>query len=251
MNPDIQAAHAALNQLDVIDRELDALKAEAKRTPGELKEEHAAVSALDELRVAAAAALVLTEGKQRDAERSLEKLEKRIKKAQDRLPSLGTMGQIEATQREIAAVGAEAGEVETRILELMEQAEDQETDLAAQVERLANARALVAGHEASWLERKPVLAARVGVLDADRVAPAAVLRPDVTRRYQLGRNQSQWKVRTGLTWVQADRVCRTCRTQVSARWLQECAAHTAYHACDSCKRMLVPPPPEEDVEEDE
>lgn len=251
MSDEIQAAHEALLQIHAIDQEMDALKAEASRAPREIQEEHEAIAALQELRDAAAATLAQSEATLRESERELEKLEKRKTRAEGRLPSLGTMGQIEATQREIAALTAEGGDLETTILEQMEQVEEQTDDLAAQEERLATARSLVAEHEAAWAERKPPLKARYDALTADREGPVSVLRPDVLRRYQLGRNQTTWRERSGITWTFRDRVCITCRTQVSARWLQECREHRSYHACDSCKRMLVPMPVDEPEPEEE
>ncbi len=251
MNPEIHQTHTTLLQLDVIDLELDALTAEARRVPAEIKEEYGAIAALDEARAAAAVELAATEKAQKESERALEAIEKRKARAEARLPSLGTMGQIEATQREIAALSAEGGDIETTILELMDSVETQEAAIAEQDGTLERARALLTEHEAAWAERKPNLKARHVELTAEREPLEGSLRSDVVRRYQLGRNQSQWKIRTGVTWVNRARVCRTCRTSVSARWIQECREHTAMHACDSCKRMLVPQPtPDEDAAEE-
>jgi predicted nucleic acid-binding Zn-ribbon protein len=241
MNPDILAAHEALLHLHVLDQELDALSAERTRTPREIAEEHAAIAALQEARDAAAKTLAAAGVKQREAERSLDAIEKRKGKAEARLPSLGTMGQIEATQREIAALSTEGGELETAILELMDDIEQQEAALAARDEQLAHARAVLAEHESGWAARRPGLEARVTALEAERAPVADGLRPDITRRYQLGRNQATWKLKAGITWADIDRVCRTCKCEVSARWLQEARDHTALHSCDNCKRMLVQP----------
>ncbi len=249
MNPEIQAAHAVLLQLHVIDQELDALLAEAKRSPVEIRDEHAAIVALKELRAAAAEALAATEKTQRAEEKDLEKVEKRKARAVGRLPSLGTMGQIEATQREIAALTDDAGDRETVILELMDEAESQEADVAEQDASLARATELVAEHVAAWASRKPPLAARVEELQGLRAPIAAELRSDVARRYKLGRNQPTWRNKAGITWTDSGRICTTCKRQVSARWLQECADHSAHHACDGCKRMLVKPPADEADEE--
>lgn len=251
MNPEIKAAHEVLLQLHVIDQELDALVAEARRTPTEIREEHAAIASLTEQRAAAAEALAATEAQQHLEEGDLAKVEKRRARAEARLPVLATAGQIEATQREIEALGAEAGDLETVILELMDTAESQEAAVADLDKRLAQASTIVADHEAAWAARKPILSARVEELGALRAPLAGALRSDVGRRYQLGRNQPSWPVKAGITWTDSARICRTCKCQVSARWLQQCGDHTSHHACDGCKRMLVKPDEEGDEEGDE
>lgn len=248
MNPEIMAAHEVLLQLHVIDQELDALVAEARRTPAEIREEHAAIATLTEQRAAAAEALAATEAKQHLEEGSLAKVEKRKVRADARLPSMTTAGQIEATQRELQALGDEAGDLETVILELMDTAETQESDVARRDAQLAHATALVTDHEAAWAARKPVVAARVDELAAQREPLVGSLRSDIARCYQLGRNQSGWRGKAGITWTDSGRICLTCKRQVSARWLQECGDHTSHHSCDGCKRMLVKPPEDEGEE---
>ncbi len=251
MNPDILAAHETLLLLNVIDQELDQLAAEQTRTPREIAEEHAAIDALQGQREATAEALAGVLSTQAEAEAKMASVEKRKAKAEARLPSLGTMGQIEATQREIAALSTEGGDLETAILEIMDDAEGRETALADLDALLGRTRGILAEHESAWAARAPVIAARVAELEGQREEPAASLRKDVARRYQLGRNQSMWKVKSGLTWADSSRVCLTCKCGVSARWLQECRDHTALHSCDGCKRMLVKPPAREEVEGEE
>ncbi len=240
MDNEIEVAHDAMLQLDKIDREIDALDAEAIASPANIDEEEALLAEFKTELVATQASLKAVQERQSEQERSLTGVERRKVRADNRLGSLGTMGQIEATQREIAALTIEAGEIETSILETMEEVEELEASIEKQETRFERGVVALAAHKSGWNSRRGVVESRLAELKTAREPLVAVLRPDVLRRYLLGRNQKQWPTITGITWALGDRVCRTCHGQIPARWVNEARSHLAYHACDGCKRMLVP-----------
>jgi predicted nucleic acid-binding Zn-ribbon protein len=180
-------------------------------------------------------------------ERAMEGVERRRDRAKKRMPNLSTSTQIEATQREIATLTEEAGEFEEKILLGMEELEELEASLEQQTQAVDAEEAALAGRLQTWTDRNVVLSARLTELDAEREPRFASLRADIARRYVLAWSQ-RYKPPSGVTKVDGF-MCVTCEGRVSPRWIQESKNHTAIHACDNCKRLLmydpdaVPEPP--------
>ena len=242
----------ALVAVDRIDPERWNLDAERRDEPAAIA---ADVAALDARRAEVARLEGELERCRSDvatAEKELDGVDRRRNRAKKRLAEVFTSTQIEATQREIETLSERAGELEEETLLGMERGEELQVQLGKERAGVEQDAADRAGRRAAWADRDARIGARVAALDAERAPLWSGLRSDVARRYKVGWNMPYYKPPSGLTSANGG-VCTTCRTSISARWVQECRAHTALHACDSCKRILVfdpdaPPPITADVE---
>jgi predicted nucleic acid-binding Zn-ribbon protein len=168
----------------------------------------------------------------------LAKTEKRRARAHERIPLLQTTEQVEATQREIVALAEAIDELESEILERMDLVETLEQSAAAAVKSAEEGSAAFALANEAWVERRPLLDAHITQLDSGRGPIAESLRSDILRRYQLAWRQRGKTSPSGVTQV-IGRICETCHTEISARWLQESREHQALHSCQGCKRLLL------------
>jgi predicted nucleic acid-binding Zn-ribbon protein len=235
-----------LLRLNSIDLRRHALQVELEKTPARLKaldvelcSRKAERDRLQEELKAARTALGAEEVE-------LSKAEKRRARAHERIPLLQNAEQVEATQREIVALAETIDVQESDILERMDGVEglDAATGKSEQSAEAGGAELTTATED--WTERRPVLETEMAELDGERVPIAESLRSDIRRRYQLAWRQRGKTHPSGLTQV-VDRICVTCHTEISARWLQECKEHEALHSCQGCKRLLLfdpdaPPP---------
>jgi predicted nucleic acid-binding Zn-ribbon protein len=225
----------ALNRIDLVRYELQT---EIEQTPrrlaalaDELTERQSERSLQESTSSDAAAAL-------RAGEESLAKMEKRRERAQQRIPMLKTSDQVAATQREIEAIGQDVDGLEIELLEQMEGLEQLKARLADAQRAAEDTKAALEDGGKAWEVRSPVALAEMEKLDAERAPLAGDLRSDFLRRYQLAWRQRGKINPTGVTTVQG-RICDTCNTEVSARWLQESRDYVALHSCQSCKRLLL------------
>ena len=230
----------AIARLDALDRAVWKAEQELEHTPTQLAEERGAVKMTVAERDRLAAALAAAQAGVRDGERDLAALNRRRTRAQDRVPLLTSQSQIEATQREIAAIGEEADEVELATLEGMEQVDDlrgQHATAAAQVTLLEGA---LERRSAAWASRELTLRPKIAALSAEREPLVAPLGSELMRVYRGGVRASSMGKRepagaTGVTGV----TCDTCWAEVPARWVNETIARKVVHACQVCKRILL------------
>ncbi len=204
-------------QLDVLGTELSSREATRDRLGDERK---TARTALGETEV------------------ELSKTEKRRARAQERIPLLQTAEQVAATEREIDALAETIDLLESELLERMDTAEGLAGSSAAAGASVEKGRADLTSATEAWAARLPVLQGGMQELDGERSPIAESLRSDIRRRYQLAWRQRGKIHPSGVTGV-LGRICETCHTEVSARWLQECREHVALHSCQGCKRLLL------------
>jgi len=227
-----------LLRLNSIDLRRHALQVELQRSPSSLEELDVDLQARnvegdrlnDELR---AARTSLGEG-----EVELSKTEKRRVRAHERIPLLQTAEQVEATQREIVALAETIDDLESETLERMDRVETLEGEAAAALESSEAGSSELAAATEAWAERRPMVDSQMAELDDERSPIASTLRSDILRRYQLAWRQRGKLKASGVTQV-LGRICETCHTEISARWLQESRDHQALHSCQGCKRMIL------------
>ncbi len=227
-----------LLRLNAIDLRRHALQVELESSPrqladldGELSSREATRGRLgDELKTARAAL--------GETEVELSKTEKRRARAQERIPLLQTAEQVAATEREIEALAETIDLLESELLERMDLSEGLAVASAAAGVSAEDGRANLTAATESWAVRLPVVQAGMNELDGERSPIAESLRSDIRRRYQLAWRQRGKTHPSGVTGV-LGRICETCHTEVSARWLQECKEHVALHSCQGCKRLLL------------
>lgn len=228
----------SLLRLNSIDLRRHALQVESESGPRHLADLGTELSSREATRNRLADELKNARSSLGESEVELSKTEKRRARAQDRIPLLQTAEQVSATEREIDALAETIDLLESEILERMDGAEGLAVASAEGSASAEEGRANLTAATESWAERLPVLQAETKQLDGERVPLAESLRSDILRRYQLAWRQRGKARPSGVTGV-LGRICETCHTEVSARWLQECREHVALHSCQGCKRLLL------------
>lgn len=233
----------SLNRIDLIRYELQT---EIEQTPRRLAAQKEELGQREEARDRQAAALSAAQTALKEGEELLTKTERRRDRAEQRIPMLKTAEQVDATQREIAALRQDIDDLEGEILERMDRVERLEESARAATDGVEEMTTSLAADRTAWEARSPVAKSEMTALDAEREPLKGGLHTDYLRRYQLAWRQRGKMQPTGVTAV-VGRICETCHTEVSARWLQESRDYVALHSCQSCKRLLLfdpdcPPP---------
>jgi len=243
-------ALASLITLDALDQELLALRAESETVPAGLTERGAEIQAASEARDALSAALAGKRTAQREAERELEDVERRIGRAHKRMENLFTNEQIAATQREIAQLGDRQDALEGTILELMEEVDDLEGREGSANEAIESAQGALDADAAAWEARRAVVTARVGVLESEIGTLKPTIDAEAMKAYVIGFENRRNRHHRGVTWTEGV-MCIQCRTEAPARWVNEAMNGDGIHRCLGCKRVLVGAAPsvDEDAEE--
>jgi|GEM_PF-3280839 len=235
----IDQACVRLRLLDDIDQELDRLAAEAAAAPKNLAAERSVLAELTTAREATEQALAGARKRMAEAEREHEALEAKRDRANKRMETIASQAQLDATTRELETLAELIGESETVILMGYDEVETLEATLDEQTERQGNATVGLAEHEAAWIAREPIVVARQAELTAAREPQYGALDSRVAQRYMLGRQQAMFTPLSGITWIHAGTICTTCNARISPRWVQDSGDYKAWHACDSCKRLMV------------
>ncbi len=229
---------AALQELDRLDQELLGLRAEALETPSELAVRAAEIKAATEARDAIASELAAMEAKQRDAERELNDIERRIERANKRIGALTSAEQIAATERELGQLGELQDEIEGTVLELMEEIDGLGDRLTAANNAIGGAERQLEEDQGTWAARAVVVEGRIGEL----VGAIDVLRPRIDKEamkaYTIGFENRRNRSRRGVTYTEGI-MCTMCRTEAPARWVNEARNGDGVHRCLGCKRVLV------------
>jgi predicted nucleic acid-binding Zn-ribbon protein len=243
------ATLAQLVDLDALDQELLALRAEQAKTPVGLAARKAEIGSAGEARDAIAQRLASHGARQRELERELEGVEKRAQRARDRLPVLSTSEQIAATEREILHLGEQRDEHEFAILEEMEQVDVLKAQLSSADEALARANASLSQDSEAWSARSAAVAARVTELEAAIAALTPQIAHDGYKAYRIGFENRNNRNHIGVTRTDGI-MCVQCRTEVPARWVNEARRGEGIHRCPGCKRVLVGAAPKADTDDD-
>jgi len=227
-----------LLRLNAIDLRRHAFQVEVENSPRELAELKSTLATREATRDRLSDELKCARAALGETEVELSKTEKRRARAQERIPLLQTAEQVAATEREIDALAETIDLLESELLERMDRAEDLAGSSSVAGASVEEGQASLAAATESWDVRLPVVQAGMQELDGERSPIAESLRSDIRRRYQLAWRQRGKTHPSGITGV-LGRICETCHTEVSARWLQECKDHVALHSCQGCKRLLL------------
>lgn len=237
MVQDVASELRSLIRLQALDAERYLLRTERDGTPVLIQAGRAALATAAAECEDVAAQLAARKKAVSASERAFEDVERRLLRARQRMPNLISSTQIEATQREIATLGAEKGRLEEEILVGMGAAEELEESVAGQRRSLEAREAEIEALALTWSAREPVVQERLAWIEATRAPIEAGLRQDVLRRYNLGWAQRR-KPPAGITTVEGF-ICTSCGGRVSPLWVQESRICREVHACESCKRIIV------------
>lgn len=244
MNPlaePIQRALDALRALSAIDGELYRLDTELHDEPAALA---AATKDRDRQRQAAQQAeheAAAESSQQRTLEAELAEVERRGKRARDRLAVLTTAQQIASTEREVEDLKGQASELESKVLASMERVEGAETRGRTHRRLEAEIGGLLAAREAKWHARSPVAQAERATWASRRAETVVLIPTDILRMYTIGLGDKRFSPPSGLCVVDGA-TCSTCHTRSPPLWLQESRQRRAIHACEGCRRILLVEP---------
>jgi len=243
MSLSIEEQLTAVRSLDTLDRARWAAEERLESLPKQLAEERAAVAGAVAEQTRLEGELAAAQARVREGERELAVIERRRKRAADRMPYLTSSTQIEATQREVAKLEEERDAVELATLEVMEEVETLEGGLAAARDLAETVARAIAKREADWAAEKGSLEAVVAEKAAAREAVVAPLSAELMRMYRGGVKASSLGKRTkaGATTVDGA-TCNTCWAEVPRRWVNETIARRAIYTCQNCKRIVLADP---------
>jgi|GEM_PF-2484202 len=238
-----------LIELDALDQELLALRAERAETPNKLVAQEAEIGIAAEARDLIAARLATAQSGQRSHEADLEDVERRRTRASKRLEALYVAEQISATEREITQLGEQADELEMSILEFMEQVDVASAELERANGAIAHADKGLASDKVAWEARVPVVDARITELDAAVAALIPQISGEAHKAYRIGYENRSNRRRQGCTRTDGV-MCILCRTEIPARWVNEARNGDGIQRCLGCKRVLVGAAPDTEGSEE-
>lgn len=170
-------------------------------------------------------------------EQDLAVQEQAIAKLQDRAVKgeIKTNKEYQAHLFEIELAKKKKGEIEERLLLLMDKGD-------AKKKELAQAEVSVKEAERRFNDEKTTLEGSVGALEAElvelrrrREALVAALEPSLFRTYERLRATRKGQALAGLT---KDGSCLVCRLQVQPQVVAEVKRGTAFLTCSNCQRIL-------------
>lgn len=227
----------ALRALQKEDAVLDALKKEMNAVPAQVAALRAALDAgkgsLTELK----AAIMTLEKRKKEKELDLAGKEEAARKHSLELNQVKTNEAFKALQKEIDGAKAEGGELETRILEIME-------DLDATRKKEKAAQAEFKGIEAKANSEIAVLEARLKELEGKyssakggRDALAEPIPADVMKIYNHVRSRGKLDA---VVPIEKD-VCSACRITLAPQVIVDAAKGKSLVTCESCQRIIYRP----------
>jgi len=240
---------ALLVELDRLDQELIGLRAEQRNVPKAIAARQAQLDGLIAEQERVGALLDTQKKTNRDGERELELIERRSARARKRLDGLFVSSQIEATEKEIAALAEQKDEVEFAVLEGMEEADALAAALATAQQAVLDGQSELSSVMSAWAARSPEVAARLDELEVAQKQVVPKIHKDTLRMYMVGLENRQNTQPRGIT--RSDGInCTMCQTDLPVRWVNEARVGDGVHACLGCKRVLVGKILEELPEED-
>jgi predicted nucleic acid-binding Zn-ribbon protein len=227
-----------LGALWAVDRELDELKAEARKLSARVEGHKVALAEREAERAALAAQVAEHQKKEAELDRSLRDYAGR----RDRMKALidtGAAQDYAGTQRTMEQCAAKAGELEEQILLLMEAREALEKKVVELDRAIGFARQVLEEARAAQIARRPGLEQRYRALEALRPERLKAVPHHHHSRYQELRRKGQAPV----VWVKAG-ICEQCNFTVQPQVLGEMIKDRGPHHCRGCGAYLYDIRPE-------
>lgn len=222
-----------LHQLQEIDLEIEANERTLRQITGQIGEDEVIVRAQQKL-ASERQQLEELQRQQHTAEWEIEDLTDKIRPAEEKLYSgrITNTKELTSLQQEVEGFKAHRGQLEDKVLEIMEQVEQAQAKVATTGEELKKL-------EAEWQNQQQQLSAdmeRVKALLADLRQKRQVLtdkiEPQTVTLYQQLRKQKT----TAVAKVQQG-ICSGCRISLSTANLQQVRSGSLAH-CTNCGRIL-------------
>jgi uncharacterized protein len=219
------------------DNELDKVKAAIDRIPVMIKNLKDSMEAEKAKGAGAKNKVIELEKKKKEKELEMAKHEEDAKKHASQLNSVKTNEAFKALQTEIGFAKQHASDVETEILQLMDQLDAaKKEDKAMQAELGVEVKKFeteISGHEKRLAEQQ----ASFDGAKAQRDAAAAPIPADVMRVYNHVRMRGKLDA---IVPIQ-ESMCSACRITLAPTVIVEATKLKSLVACESCQRILYRP----------
>ena len=198
-------------------------------------------SALD-ARLAARAAAVDTakariaesQTARREVEKDLAAVQSRLNKFKNQLMEVKTNKEYQAMQKEMSVAEQEISDLETRMLERMEEADSLAVELKTAQAALAAEQAEITRERQALESERGTVADDLKRLSEERVTTAALVSADALALFErLAHN------RRGLAMAEARHgLCTVCHVRLRPQVFNEARRNAGIVQCDSCTRIL-------------
>lgn len=223
-----------LIELQAIDLRIAEIKHQRRLIPDRLAAARAPLhSATEALKQAGASVEALTK-ERRTCERDLDTQESHIEKMKARTGEIKTNKEYQAHLFEIEMANKKKGEVEEKILGLMETIEQLQREMAAAQARVREAEAAFEREQRLLDESDAALSKELAVLDEQQRRAAAAVPRDLLERYEKLKAQRK---DVALASVR-DGTCQGCRLQLPPQLVAEVKRSDELQVCGYCHRIL-------------
>jgi predicted nucleic acid-binding Zn-ribbon protein len=224
----------ALRILQAKDLVLDSLAAQKNEIPSEIAslkgEIEAAKSALKEAR----AKTLDCEKRKKEKELELAAKEEAIRKHSVELNQVKTNEAFKALQSEIEGAKSAGSSLETRILEIMEEADQSRVREKKIAQEAAEEEKKILVEVRAAESRLAEVESLIAKAQAERDASAAAIDPELLKVYELIRGRGK---RDAVVPVEGGH-CGVCRMALMPQQLVESAKGRSLVVCESCQRIL-------------
>ena len=233
---------AALEKLQTIDLQIEALNKEASAGPARVGELEAQVAKARAAADAERGRLADNERARRNLENQLVEDKDKVKKWEARLPQLKHQREFAALEREIASLKKSTAFAEEELTRLKGEADPIKQTLQEKEAALAEAQARLNTEKGSTDSAAGAFQEQLATLQGERERERANVDPRLYASYENLR-----KKRGGKTLVpMAGNSCSGCNRRLPPQMVAKLYVPGTVEACPSCMRLLFAPPPPPD-----
>ena len=223
-----------LVKLQKLDDVIRALEARLAEIPKEVETLEREIATEKENLKAACDSLAEAQKDQRAAEGTLSATEEKLGKYQVQLMSVKSNDEYTAMQRQIEATKGEISDLETKILQGLDDLEELEGQQATRGKELEEGQKKVAGMEKELDVEKAKLEAELATQNDGRKVVLGII-PEAT----LSEYRNVAKTRGGVAMAAAvEERCQVCMVRVRPQVFHELRMYEKFHHCGSCGRIL-------------
>ena len=170
----------------------------------------------------------------REVDRDLAAVQSRLSKFKNQLMEVKTNKEYQAMQKEMSVAEQEISDLETRLLERMEEADSLAVELKTAQAALAAEQAEITRERQALENERGTVADDLKRLSEERAMTAALVSADALALFErLAHN------RRGLAMAEArDGLCTVCHVRLRPQVFNEARRNAGIVQCDSCTRIL-------------
>lgn len=188
----------------------------------------------------AKARVVESQKQRRELEREAGSLGDQERRFQQQLPAIKKNEEYTALLHEIEGVRGKRSELETRVLERMEEEEREQGERPALEQALKSAETEAAARAKVFDAQETSEQGKLGVLEARRDAHVRELAPATRARYERVHALRDGRAVVGII----KSACGGCYRTLPPAVLQEARRRDRMMSCEGCGRIIIWPPPE-------